>query len=170
MVAELILKRILIDGALLTAIAAPVLLLTLALNPRLALSDYPADVQAAVPPRTKAEMRQAILLSIPFFLASIAVPLYSTWLLKQENGGIITYWMAFVTILGVHFVFWLFDLLVLDIWMFCTWTPSFLVVPGTEGMPGYKDWRAQVKAHVTTGLLVLAIAAALLALVPVFLY
>jgi Na+-transporting methylmalonyl-CoA/oxaloacetate decarboxylase gamma subunit len=170
MLAGLILKRILIDGAVLTAIAAPLLVLTLALNPRLALSDYPADVQAAVPARTRAEVWQAILLSLPFFLAAIAVPLYSTWLLKQENGGVITYWMAFATILGVHFVFWLFDLLVLDIWMFCTWTPSFVVIPGTEGMAGYKDWRAQVRAHMTTGLPVLVVAAALLALIPAFLY
>jgi hypothetical protein len=103
MVAELILKRVLIDGAVLTVIAAPVLVLTLALNPRLALSDYPADVQAAVPPRSKAEMRQAILLSIPSFLAAVAVPLDSTWLVKRENDGIITYWMTFVTIFGVYF-------------------------------------------------------------------
>lgn len=170
MVAGLILKRILVDGAVLTAIAAPILVLTLAINPRLALSDYPADVQAAVPPRTRAEVRQGILLSIPFLLAAIAVPLYSTWFLKQEHGGIITYWMAFATIFGIHFVFFLFDLIVLDIWMFCTWTPGFLVIPGTEGMPGYKDWRMHVKGHMTTGLLVLVVAAALLALVPAFLY
>jgi hypothetical protein len=39
----------------------------------------------------------------------------------------------------------------LDFWMFCIWTPSFLVIPGTEGMPGYKDWRMHVKAHMTSG-------------------
>ena len=70
----------------------------------------------------------------------------------------------------VHLVFFLFDLFVLDILIFCTWTPRFLVIPGTEGMPGYKDWRMHVRAHMTTGLLVLVAAAALLALVPVILY
>jgi hypothetical protein len=170
MVAQLILKRILIDGAVLTAIVTPVLLLTLYINPRVALSDYPQDVKEAVPARTRSELRQGILLSIPFFLASVAVPLHSTWLLKQENGGMISYWMALVTIFGVHLVFFFFDLLVLDILIFCTWTPQFLVIPGTEGMPGYKDWRMHVRAHVTTGILVLVVAAALLALVPAYLY
>jgi hypothetical protein len=170
MVAGLIIKRILIDGALLTAIAAPVLVLTLYINPRIALSDYPEDVQAAVPARTKKELRQGILLSIPFLLASIAVPLYSAWLLKQQNSGVITYWMAFVTIFGVHFVFFLFDLIVLDILMFCSWTPNFVVIPGTEGMPGYKDWRLHVRGHTRTGLPILLVVAALLALVPAFLY
>jgi len=96
MAAELIIKRILIDGAILTAIAAPVLVLTLYINPRIALSDYPEDVQAAVPERTRKELRQ--------------------------------------------------------------------------GMPGYKDWRIHMRGHATTGLPILAITAALLALVPTFLY
>ena len=170
MVAELIVKHIALGGLLLTAIAAPILVLTLYINPRIALSDYPEDVQAAAPPRTKKELRQGILLSIPFLLASIVVPLYSTWLLKQENGGEIAYWMAFVTIFGVHLIFFLFDLIVLDILMFCTWTPSFLVIPGTEGMLGYKDWRMHVRGHMTTGLPLLLSVAALLALVPTYLY
>jgi hypothetical protein len=59
-VAQLISKRILIDGAILTAIAAPMLVLTLYTNPRIALSDYPEDVQAAVPVRTKQELRQGM--------------------------------------------------------------------------------------------------------------
>ncbi len=54
--------------------------------------------------------------------------------------------------------------------MFCTWTPGFPVIPGTEGMAGYKDWRMHVKGHMTTGLLLLGVVAALLALVPIFLY
>ena len=49
MVAQLIIERILIDGAILTAVAAPMLVLTLYIKSRIALSDYPEDVQAAVP-------------------------------------------------------------------------------------------------------------------------
>jgi hypothetical protein len=59
-VAQLTSKRILIDGAILTAIAAPMLVLTLYTNPRIALSDYPEDVQAAVPVRIKKELRQGM--------------------------------------------------------------------------------------------------------------
>ncbi len=170
MTAGLVIKRILIDGAVLTAIAAPVLVLTLYINPRIALSDYPPDVQAAVPPRTRKELRHGILLSIPFLLAALAVPLLSTWLLSRQNGGTISYWIALVSIFGVYSVFYLFDLIVLDLLMFCTWTPGFLVIPGTEGMAGYKDWRMHVKGHMTTGLLLLGVMTALLALVPTFLY
>lgn len=85
MMAGLVIKRIVIDGAVLTTIAASVLVLTLYINPRIALSDYPPDVQAAVPPRTRKELRQGTLLSIPFLLAALAVPLISTWLLRAPN-------------------------------------------------------------------------------------
>ncbi len=76
--AGFVIKRILIDGAVLTALAAPVLVLTLYINPRIALSDYPSDVQTAVSPRTGEELRHGILLSIPFLLAALVVPLIST--------------------------------------------------------------------------------------------
>jgi len=46
----------------------------------------------------------------------------------------------------------MFDLLVLDLWMFYTWTPKFLVLPGTEGMAGYKNYRPHLKAQLTTGI------------------
>ena len=49
----MLLKRILVDGALLTVLVSAALVAILFFNPRLALSDYPADVKAAVPPRTK---------------------------------------------------------------------------------------------------------------------
>jgi len=170
LVAQLVITRILIDGAILTAIVAPILLLALYINPRLALSDYPEDVKAVVPPRTKRERRQGMLLAIPLLLAVIAVPLYSTWSLKQQNGGMMPYWMAFLTILGVLQIPVLFDLIVLDILMFYTWTPRFVVIPGTEGMPGYKDYRPHLRAHLTKGNAMLVVASALLALIPTYLY
>jgi hypothetical protein len=127
-------------------------------------------VQAAVPPRTRKELYQGILLAIPFLLAALAVPLYSTGLFKQQNGGAIAYEMAFVIILGIYLMLYLFDLIVLDILMFYTWTPRFLVIPGTEGLPGYKDFRPHLKTHLTTGIGIVVVWAALLALIPTFLY
>jgi hypothetical protein len=38
-------------------------------------------------------------------------------------------------------VFNIFDLLVLDWFFFCTVQPRLMVLPGTEGMPGYRDYR-----------------------------
>ena len=81
------LTRILIDGGILTAIVGVVLVGMLYINPRIALSDYPADVKAAVPPRTMRELQLGILISIPLLLIAVALPLYSVWLVKQQCGG-----------------------------------------------------------------------------------
>ena len=170
MLGQVMAARILIDGGNLTAIVGVVLVGMLYLNPRIALSDYPADVRAAVPPRTKKELQLGILISIPLLLVFVAVPLYSVWLVKQDSGGTLTYGMAVATIFGEYFLVSMFDLLVLDLWMFYTWTPKFLVLPGTEGLAGYKDYRPHLKAQLTKGTLLLAVFSAVLALVPVLLY
>lgn len=129
MLFEILLTRLFIDGGILTAILVMVLVGMLFFNPRIALSDYPDDVKAAVPPRTQKELRQGILLSIPTLLICLAIPLYSVWLVKQQIGGNLTYGIAFVTIFGEYFLASMFDLLVLDLWLFYTWTPKFLVLP-----------------------------------------
>jgi hypothetical protein len=170
LVAQLLLSRILIDGSILTAIVASILVLMLYFKPRLALSDYPEDVKAIVPPRTQQELRLGILISLPVLLISVAIPLYSAWLVKQQNADVITYWMAFATIFGEYFLLAMFDLIVLDILMFYTWTPRFVVIPGSEGLPGYKDFRPHMKAQLTKGNALLAIVSAILALIPTFLY
>jgi hypothetical protein len=159
----------LVDGAILTAIVAVILVLTLAINPRIALSDYPEDVKAAVPPRTRKELRQGIVLALLALLPLLAIPLYSTWRIKQSQDEL-PYWMAFTVIVGEYLMIYMFDLLVLDWWMFHTWTPKFLVIPGTEGLPGYKNFKPHLKGHLTTGIVILALFSALVALIPTLLF
>ena len=48
---------------------------------------------------------------------------------------------AFVYGFIAVFVFNLFDLLVLDWLLFCTIQPRMMVLPGTQGMAGYRDYR-----------------------------
>jgi hypothetical protein len=166
----ILITRILIDGGILTAIISSILIGILYFNPRLVLSDYPPDIKAAVPPRTNKELRLGLLLSIPLLIVAIALPLYSVWLLKHQIGGELSFWMSLVTIFGEYFLFSMFDLLVLDIWMFFTWTPKFLILPGTEGMAGYKDWRPHAKSQLIFGNVLLIIVSALLAIIPTYLY
>jgi hypothetical protein len=164
-----LLTRILVDGAVLTVLVAAVAVGILYFNPRLALSDYPSDVKAAVPPRTKKEFRLGLLIAVPLLVISVGVPLHSVWLVKQHSGGVLGFWAAFATIAGEYLLFSIFDLIVLDIWMFFTWTPRFLVLPGTEGMAGYKNWRPHARAQLLQGNAVLAAAAAVLAFIAVHL-
>ena len=156
------------DGSILAAVVASVLVLTLYINPRIALSDYPRDVRAAVPPRTRKEIGVGIPVAIVLLPGLIAIPLHSTHLIKEQQSGTIPYWMAFVTFFGEYFLVSLFDLVVLDIAMFYTWTPRFVVIPGTAGMPGYKNWRPHARAQLTLGTLIIGVVSAILALIPAY--
>jgi len=62
-----------------------------------------------------------------------------------------------------------FDLQVLDIWLFHGITPKFMVIPSTEGLPGYKKFKHSPKSHFTPGLPTLVVFSALLAAIPVWL-
>lgn len=141
--------RIILDGALLSIIASLLILVSLRINPRMWLQDYPPDIQDKVPPKTEREKRQSLIIGIPFLLVLAAVPFISTLTLNRQSGGGASFLQLFVNASGVVFVFNLVDLLLLDWLMFCTITPKFLVIPGTEGMEGYKDYYYHFKASLT---------------------
>lgn len=129
--------KILIDGAFLSVIAALILLLILRFNPRILLNDYPKDVQAVAAPKTPTERKWTLLVGIPYLLVLLLVPFFSTLSLKPQNGAFVA---LFVNAFGVAFIFNLVDWLLLDWLLFCTITPKFVMLPGTEGMAGYKDY------------------------------
>ena len=130
-------SKIIIDGSLLSIIASILLILGMRINPRILLQDYPKDIQAAVDPKTPSEKKLSLLLGMPFLLALILIPFFSTLSLKPHTSSLAA---LFINAFGVVFIFNLVDWLLLDWLMFCTITPKFVVVPGTEGKAGYKDY------------------------------
>ena len=132
--------RILIDGTFLCLVASALLFVLVGRSPRLMLQDYPPEIQAAVPPKTPEEKRRSTLLGLPFIFVLLAIPLISTLLFNARTGGIASFLVLAAHAFGVAFIFNLFDWLVLDWLLFCTITPRFMVIPGSEGHPGYKNY------------------------------
>ncbi|MFH1975023.1 MAG: nitroreductase [Pseudomonadota bacterium] len=160
------LAKILFDGAILSALASAVILISLRVNPRIFLQDYPRDIQERVPPKTPAERRLSLLIGIPFLLLLLAVPAFSSWTLKHSSSTPVTFWTLFLNASGVAFVFNLVDLLLLDWGIMCMLTPRFLVVPGSEGAAGYKDYRYHFRGFLVGS--VLSVAAGLVIATAVF--
>ena len=106
-------------------------------NPAIMLQDYPRDVQAAVPPKSAQERRQTIYWAIPLFLLFLGFPVAAALTAEVTGADILTIALC---AFGVGVVINLFDLLILDWLLFCTWTPSFIVLPETEGLAGYKSY------------------------------
>ena len=156
------LVKTILDGLLLSIIASFIIIVSLHINPRIWLQDYPKDIQAKVPPKTLSEKRMSLLLGIPFLLVLMLVPFFSTLALKQHNGASSSFIALFFNAFGVAFIFNLVDWLVLDWLMFCRLTPKFLVIPGTEGMAAYKDYRFHFRGFII-GTLLSAIGALIIA-------
>jgi hypothetical protein len=114
------------------------LILAMALsNPRYLLQDYPRDVQAAVPPKTAAERRASAYWAALFFLALLAFPIAAALSTKAAQRDFLS---IFLSAFGVSFLFNIVDWLILDWLIVCTITPRFVIIPGTEGMAGYKNY------------------------------
>ena len=130
--------KILVDGAILSFLASSWLILALRINPRIFLNDYPPQIQESVPKKTQYESNLTIVFGIPFMSLLLLGPFLSTLSLNKQIN--IQFWALWLNATGVAFVFNLVDWLILDWLMFCTITPHFLVIPGSEGMAGYKDY------------------------------
>lgn len=154
-------SRVLTDGAVLSVLGGLMIVGSLRANPRIWLNDFPKDIRAAVPPKTDDEKRQSLVWGIPFLVLLVGVPVLSTLLLKQQapSAGFAA---LFANAFGVGFFFNAVDLLLIDWLVLCYLTPPSLVIPGTEGMAGYKDYAHHFRGFIT-GTIVAAVLAALIA-------
>ena len=143
------LGKALLDGAIFSLIGSLYLVVMLWYNPRIAMNkgDYPDDVIAAAPPKTQKEKRLGIIFGVPFLVYIVVYPIFSTLTLNKSGSGETPFLDLFLHLIVLIFFFNLVDLLILDLWMFCTITPKFVVIPGTEGFPGYKDKGMHIRAH-----------------------
>jgi hypothetical protein len=132
--------KIIIDGLTLSLIASLFIFITLRLNPRIWLQDYPKDIQDRVPSKTEKEKRLSLSLGIPFLILLLLIPLLSALSYAKFYRVERSYFMLAAHAFGVLCVFNIIDWLVLDWLIFCWITPRFVVIPGSEGAEGYKDY------------------------------
>lgn len=115
------------------------LLWLVAKNPRYMMQDYPPEITADIPERTAEEKQAAMRYGLPFLLILGGFPLFIGLVFKFIGPvGYIELWLRIFILM---FSFNLVDLVILDWIIFCWLTPSFMVLPGTEGHPGYKNYR-----------------------------
>ena len=128
-------------------------------------SDYPADVQAAMPGGTRAARLRGGLLGAAFLLALLAVLTVSAhrFLTAEGSGLAAGYGVALLGML----TFVVIDLVVVDWGVICAWRPRWVVAPGTEDCAGWGDYafhaRELVQAKAVAANLLLPLPLALLA-------
>jgi hypothetical protein len=81
------------------AVNGYLLIMMVSLSPRIwGYSDYPEEIKKKVAPQTKQEKKLAVLIAIPWMLFTFGFPIYSTYVLKSNLGGEISFWIAWLNI------------------------------------------------------------------------
>ena len=133
---QLLLNNALLYGVALSLVLGAIMAISLALAPDMWVGDYPPDIRARYGLMSPRGARLRPFIAIPFFLAILVVPLLALSSLES-----VPFTPALASSFVVLLTFNLFDLLIADWLIFCTLRPSRIILPGTEGMAGYRDYR-----------------------------
>jgi hypothetical protein len=106
-------------------------------NNRIMLHSYPKAIQAMVPPKTAAERRQTFIFALPMLCVLIGFPAFASWTYNSPSP---TFLNLFTYMWAIMLVGNIFDLLILDWLIFCSISPDFMKIKGTEKSPAYKDY------------------------------
>jgi hypothetical protein len=131
-------------GLILSGLLMVIMLGSMLWNPAIWAGDYPPDIKARFGPPDARTQRQKRLITLPFLAVVIGV---SAWAVAALPAGLApTFANVFVLAFVIAFVFNLFDLLVIDWLIFVTWQPRLIILPGTEGLAGYRDYAFHFRA------------------------
>ena len=126
-------------GVIMSIVLSVMILGSLYYNPRLSLTEYPKDIQKVVFPKSIYEKKQTIYFNIAYNAILFGTPVVSTYILHKHEK--LLYVDAYLHTFGILMIFNLVDLFIIDWLIFCWITPKFVVIPSTEGMKGYKDYK-----------------------------
>ena len=126
-------------GLVLSAILFGLLLGVLRVNAEIMLNDYPPDIKARWGPMRKHTKRQRAVVAALFLITIVAIVAWSLATLPAFVARRMTFGSAFGYFATMFGIFNLLDFLVLDCAL-VYWQPRFAVLPGTEGMAGYKSY------------------------------
>ena len=126
-------------GLVLSAVLFGLILVVLRVNPEVMINDYPPDVWAKWGPIGERAKRQRVLVAVIVLAALLGVVAWSSRSLSALVGSDLSFAAAFAHFVIMFGTFNLLDWLALD-WPLAYWQPRFIVLPGTEGMAGYRDY------------------------------
>jgi hypothetical protein len=99
----------------------------------------------------------------------IAFPFISTLIYEVQVGGSVTLIDAFLNAFGVLMLGNLADWLILDMIIVGTWTPDWVIIPGTENMrdSAYKAFRIEHTIGHIYGTIAMAVLSLIIAVIVV---
>ena len=157
-----VIRHALVYGAVLSTVLAALLLAVLWMNPEILLNDYPPDIRTRFGPMSERSKRQRIPVALLMGAVSLAIVIASFSTIRTNADGTIPFRTAFVHLFVMFSVFNVVDLLLID-WPLVAIGPRFIVLPGTEGSAGYKDYWFHFRGFLVGAVLVFVASGAMAA-------
>lgn len=117
------------------------------IDAKMLLNDYPPDIRAKIGPMSPETRKKANIASMPLLILLLWVIVTAISQVRQSNGEL-TFIDTFIVALLIFQIWNLLDLLVLDWLILMTFRPRFMILPGTEGLAGYQDYRFHLRKFI----------------------
>jgi hypothetical protein len=137
----IIIRESLAIGAVLSTVLTILIVVSLMINKEMWLQDYPPDVKAKWGPISEKAKRQRFGFAICIFGVMIGAMAYDVIRLEVVLGTPPSFLAIFASVVIVFALFNLVDAVIIDWLILLVLWPGLGVLPGTEGMAGYKDAR-----------------------------
>lgn len=135
-----IISHALLYGIILSAVLFTLMLVVSRVNPEILLKAYPPDIQAKYGPMSERSRRQRLVVGAILIVLLLGIVIWSFRGIGTNVEGGIPFVTAFIHLFVMFSVFNLLDWLVLDWLISVAICPSFIILPGTEGLAGYSDY------------------------------
>lgn len=136
-----VIRESLAIGMGLSTVLTIMIVVSLMINKEMWVSKYPPDVKAKWGPVSEKAKRQRRVFAIAFFGVLIAAMAYDVTRLELVLGTPPAFLAIFVSSVIILAVFNTVDAVIIDWLILLFLWPALGVLPGTEGMAGYKDAR-----------------------------
>jgi hypothetical protein len=137
----LVIRESLAVGMMLSTILTIMIVASFMINKEMWLQDYPPEVKAKWGPINEKAKRQHLVFAILFFGMMISAMVYDVIRLELVLGIPPSFLAIFASIVIVFTLFNLVDAVIIDWLILLVLWPGLSVLPGTEGIAGYKDAR-----------------------------
>jgi hypothetical protein len=136
---EQLLEIGLIWGTVFGVVFSAAMLVIGKINAEMILNDYPPDIRAKYGAMSDSTRKQATWITLPLLATLGLVTALGLGQLRNLIGELT--FMETLIVSTVIFQMWnLLDLILLDWFLLMTLKPKFMILPGTEGMAGYRDY------------------------------
>lgn len=110
------------------------------INAEMILNDYPPDIRAKHGAMRDSSRKQANKVTLPLLATLGLIVALGLGQLRNLSGEL-TFVETLIVSTLIFQVWNLLDLVLLDWFLLMTLKPKFMILPGTEGMTGYRDYR-----------------------------